>query len=570
MTNPTATAAPAPGTRVRIVGFAPDYDGLTGVVEGQGSDEFADWTAVRLDRRATAAESALLFRPQFLAELPEPTVSLVKAAAAPAQPGRAPAAPGHHLAALPALLALTPAQRVTLAAIAQDDQHPGMGLHAARRQVLEAAGLVTSQRVGTGRGAWTRVDLTDLGQDVAALELADQRAQELADAANEAQDAKVRAANRAAADADDHAAELDDEDATDAAGVVWCDTPDHPATGHTRHATCLRPTDTPDDEDADQAAEGTYATLDEAEHGQPLASLDRLAELALENADGQPAPASFRALVRDHVSTVRARIAELEAPAVDDVAAAVQDPAWGREPAADTIARLNEHPITHRERRITELETQLRTSEDRAAGWDAESARAHERIAELERRLEQSHHDYARARRRITELEDAPIRQLARRLVEALTDMRDPNGEAVVSLPVSRAWLLLADALGIDTSQPLAVAPTHPTIGGDPRRALAALGIQVRPGLPGEAVEVREYAATHGHVMPKARIIGYVTDGVFRTDVGRGAREIPAGLVPAYVDRVRHLGQPAVTVRRLVYGEVLAEAECEAAGQVTR
>lgn len=88
------------------------------------------------------------------------------------------------------LLALTPAQCQALVDIATYDPHPASGMHAARRQVLEARGLITSQRVGTGRGAWTRADLTDRGRDVVALELADRRDQDvaMAELADEATD----------------------------------------------------------------------------------------------------------------------------------------------------------------------------------------------------------------------------------------------------------------------------------------------------------------------------------------------------------------------------------------------
>jgi hypothetical protein len=66
------------GTRVRVVNFAPDYDGLTAVVTGAGTGEWADWTEVAMDRRVTG-NCGLMFRPEFLKALPEPTVFLVKA-----------------------------------------------------------------------------------------------------------------------------------------------------------------------------------------------------------------------------------------------------------------------------------------------------------------------------------------------------------------------------------------------------------------------------------------------------------------------------------------------------------
>lgn len=75
--RPQVTHLPV-GTRVRVVDFAPDYDGLTAVVTGTGSGEFADWTAVAMDRRVVG-NAGLMFRPQYLVELPAPTVSLVKA-----------------------------------------------------------------------------------------------------------------------------------------------------------------------------------------------------------------------------------------------------------------------------------------------------------------------------------------------------------------------------------------------------------------------------------------------------------------------------------------------------------
>jgi multidrug efflux pump subunit AcrA (membrane-fusion protein) len=79
----TATHLPA-GTRVRIADLAPDYDGLTAVVTGAGTGEWADWTAVAMDRRVSG-NAGLLFRPRNLEVLPEPTVSLVKAERAQGQ-----------------------------------------------------------------------------------------------------------------------------------------------------------------------------------------------------------------------------------------------------------------------------------------------------------------------------------------------------------------------------------------------------------------------------------------------------------------------------------------------------
>lgn len=75
----TAPAAQLPvGTRVRITGFGARSEGATGVVEAAGTGEFAGWTAVAMDRRATAEEVALLYPVGTLVALPEPTVSLVK------------------------------------------------------------------------------------------------------------------------------------------------------------------------------------------------------------------------------------------------------------------------------------------------------------------------------------------------------------------------------------------------------------------------------------------------------------------------------------------------------------
>jgi len=225
-------------------------------------------------------------------------------------------------------------------------------------------------------------------------------------------------------------------------------------------------------------------------------------------------------------------------PTVDEVAAAVTDPAWGREAAADTIARA-------------------------ADGLDAQTAR----IVELERELGVARRayaiqaqDYRTARARIAQLEDAPIRARARRLVEALTDMRGPNGEPVVSLSVSRAWGALADALGIDTSRPLAVAP-EPARPVSPSRALQDLGIAVLPSLPGERVAVREVMRALGQPLPVQRVIGYLTDDVLRTDEGREAREIQVEHVPAYVAAVRRLGRPTPAARRLVVAQLVGQAQ---------
>jgi hypothetical protein len=165
----TAPARHPRGTRVRIIGNADPVNlGRVGFI---GTDQ-GGWYRVRVDDGA-----AVVFRHEDLEVLPEPTVSLVKAA----RPAAIPAIGSpRDIAARTALVALTPAQRQTLADVVLYDQHPGTGLHPARRQVLEARGLATSQRVGTGRGAWTRVELTELGADAGRIFLADVAAMDAA------------------------------------------------------------------------------------------------------------------------------------------------------------------------------------------------------------------------------------------------------------------------------------------------------------------------------------------------------------------------------------------------------
>ena len=315
-------------------------------------------------------------------------------------------APGtaRHLAALPALLPLTPAQREALLDVAQVGAQ--IGMHAARRQVLESLGLVTSQRMGTGRGAYTQVTITDLGQDVAALIREDQRAQEIADEANEAHDAQVRAANRAARDADDHAAELDDEDAS-------------------------------------------------GETAEPMTWDRALSELGRHH----------DVLQRDKEALVRARIAELEGS--------------------------------------------LQASEDRAARWDAEAARAHERIAALERRLaettrrlDQNGQAYREARSRITDLEDArgPARGRFHDLVAAL-QQQQPGPSFRVTGAVAR----LGQALGVPgplgTQPPLRAEFAQAAAQRDGARPSLVLVDEVVPEVVGtpEPTTVREAVELDGH-----------------------------------------------------------------------
>jgi predicted nucleic acid-binding Zn-ribbon protein len=135
--------------------------------------------------------------------------------------------------------------------------------------------------------------------------------------------------------------------------------------------------------------EGVYATLDAAERGQALASLDRLAELA--GGDSDMAGQAYRALVRDHVSIVRQRIAELEGENGRRQEGAFE--LWERVTELGTECDDAERRVGNMldraeraERRIAELESALERREDQVVGYQQSLGRANARIAELEAR----------------------------------------------------------------------------------------------------------------------------------------------------------------------------------------
>lgn len=288
-----------------------------------------------------------------------------------------------------------------------------------------------------------------------------------------------------------------------------------------------------------------------------------------------------------------------EAPSVEQVSAAITDPAWGTEPAADTIARaeltneehedLYDPPTWERNLarladgpaadRIAELEARLAESrrmiETQAVALDAYREQEDEDAAIVEGlvaaivRMQQeagvNAQGYRALREHCTQLEDAPVRSSARRLVETLRDMEG----GTVSLSVSRAYGLLADALGMDVTRPAQVpdpeviqammdtAPTVPAI-------LDVLGVPVRRALPGERIVVQETHRESGHPLPRTRVIGSMRDGVLSTDEGRGSIAIPPEQVAAYVTGVRAAGYPAPARRREVAAGLPSTAEAAA------
>jgi len=133
---------------------------------------------------------------------------------------------------------------------------------------------------------------------------------------------------------------------------------------------------------------GSYATLDEAEAGQPRASLDRLGELA---AAGARDLLGGQGLVRDHVSVVRQRIAELEAEL------SVQRKRAERAEATDDQTRGE---LGHALDRIAALEVQAVRMVDTALAaqneWNTDRSRLALRIAELESEREHNELAYER------------------------------------------------------------------------------------------------------------------------------------------------------------------------------
>lgn len=310
----------------------------------------------------------------------------------------------------------------------------------------------------------------------------------------------------------------------------------------------------PDQHAADEEpAEGTYATLDEAEHGQPLAALERLADQAYTYAVAAGAGQAYTATLRDHASTVRARILELE-----ELVSRLSAQLAGRTLQAMESAAVIDGLATAAQRLDAEVGEGMAVAERQA------------------RELARSHDAYRRLRERVTELEDqrGPARARLLELVEAMT-----AGGAPVTLPVRQATAELARLLGtsvrfgpiaeLDLMESLlesleASTPELTAVGTEPepataREILQAEGHYVRPQLPGESVEVTETTEL-GQTRIYGALVRPLGDGpeFLATSMGRKARAVPRELVAAYLAGVRVVGFPGPSRRWEVLENVAA------------
>lgn len=464
MTNTSAPALHPAGTRVRIVSFAPDYNGLTGVVDGDGTGDFADWNSVALDKRATARESSLLFRPQFLEVLPEPTVSLVKVVR--------PAAPAPRPTRQTA--------REQIAAVAAENGWTSMPRPVRHGSVVRyGRGDVTVTVTYNAPGAVTEGErlVSENGRSFVQRGYVWKRAS----GKRETVIAWLTEAGEQAPTT--YRCELCGED------VRGQDQPTHMDERHT--APGQDPAGIPTvDEVADAIADGTWAaapqapevvsveileaeadaqdapSLDDAARDQALGSLDRLEEILPPVLEAAGSGYGFKALVRDHLLIVRGRIAELEAQAARmlDTALVAQND-WntkcsrlnlriaeleGRDAAAqEMLARA----VTIERERDDYAATLVRVT-DRNAELIAER----DRIADLEReteRLAGVDMAAAEAQKSIAELEaeNERLRNGERSLHELRDDERirgDRLAEQLCELRVQ-----LAAALGMNVDHPI-------------------------------------------------------------------------------------------------------------------
>ncbi len=134
-----------------------------------------------------------------MTETTAPTATADTIAAAGPRPASwtpEPIGSARDLAARAAVIALNAAQRLALLTIAAlgGQQLPGR-VHGSRLSFLRDRGLITLERVGTGRGAWNYPRLTELGQDTAHLAAEDAAAQAAEDAGRVAELERVLEAN---------------------------------------------------------------------------------------------------------------------------------------------------------------------------------------------------------------------------------------------------------------------------------------------------------------------------------------------------------------------------------------
>lgn len=399
MTNTSAPALHPAGTRVRIVSFAPDYNGLTGVVDGDGTGDFADWNSVALDKRATARESSLLFRPQFLEVLPEPTVSLVKVVrpAAPApRPTRqtardeiaAVAAEHGWTSVIPGRIYGMPSALVDLY-VRGDVEVMVRYTHSATVKFASRKGGAARPDVTGGRGKRETVIewLTEAGEQAPTTYRCELCGEDV-----RGQDQPTHMDERHTAPEQDPAGIPTVDEVADAiADGTWAAAPQAPEVVSVEILEA--------EADAQDAP-----SLDDAARDQALGSLDRLEEILPPVLEAAGSGYGFKALVRDHLLIVRGRIAELEAQAARmlDTALVAQN-GWNTK-----YSRLN--------LRIAELEALVADQQRELLYQRKVRDQRGERIAELERRdvaaqemlsravaIERERDDYAATLVRVTD-----------------------------------------------------------------------------------------------------------------------------------------------------------------------
>lgn len=324
----------------------------------------------------------------------------------------------------------------------------------------------------------------------------------------------------------------------------------------------------------------TLAPADDETENEPASTSDVIAELGqVMAAAADAAPTAPLVDGQQHAALERV-VVELEVQADEDEAIIEGLAAVARRLDDEVVgARVI---IEARDARIAELEDELAALETRHAGAnaalgeerearrdaedradDAERGQhlAEDRIVELERRAGVQAADWAALRAHCTDLEDAPVRRLARQLVELIV----PAAEAGrLTLAIVHTAGLLSDALGLAApvrgSGPAEdAARPHPALTGDlvtARQVLNILDVQVPTVLPGQSATVVETVPSgHGGV-PMRRVLGVLVRDrrteaeVMRTDEAEGAEPIPVPLLVPYVNALRALGTFAGPERR--------------------
>jgi hypothetical protein len=337
--------------------------------------------------------------------------------------------------------------------------------------------------------------------------------------------------------------ELADQAPAATAAMVWCDT-HHEDGAHRLTPECVN---------------GHFTGRYGADQAQPLASLVFLADQAHTCAVAAGAGQAYTAVLRDHASTVRARIAELETQLERATSLAVRDANRVRELEATVerqAARLREW--AHQDDEDGAIIEGLAAAARRLAQRDAPE------LDRLRRLVATQAADYRLARARIAELEDerAPLRGAARDMVSA---MRGFGGSDHIDSCVDH----LADVVGMPAApQAVAVPDLEVRDRLDAREALLVVGLDLPKMLDGDVLTVREYEPGPDGGPYRVRVIGTLLrqDGAYRLAVGSAStlqRVIPPAAVPAYVDAVRAAGFPSPTWRCELRARVLGMRELE-------